>query len=349
MNSRTETDTSAHEGESALFGAFGLDWMPATAISPGNSGTNELLSSEDGDTVMPDQSVRPTAGLEMPKAEEFFPPPSPNPLSGVIHPGALLLEEERFCANTQALQASQRENEDLRRQLAAWTNRYGAVRREVDAVRTTAGYELAQRDQRIQELEHALQSPHNQNASPSWEDGQASLRAALGSEDFTLTLDTLKFLVHQPDEAQRVCEALGKIPGRERDVLLHHMQHFYGGYSSDAWATWYGYLWRILRWIGAYAAGPGPELPVEAAADQIAALGARRVNNRVISFEDWNMQTRTAINRNKVSTTANVRLQGLERFLVAWVRSGQSVNVGNREVDRMEQLVQGCSVQVYLM
>eukprot|EP00983_Pelagomonas_calceolata_P083189 1156108-Pelagomonas_calceolata.AAC.3 len=42
-----------------------------------------------------------------------------------------------------------------------------------------------------------------------------------------------------------VCQALGKIPGRERDVLLHHMQYFYGTspnvnrqYSPKDWGTW---------------------------------------------------------------------------------------------------------------
>eukprot|EP00983_Pelagomonas_calceolata_P083188 1156108-Pelagomonas_calceolata.AAC.2 len=114
----------------------------------------------------------------------------------------------------------------------------------------------------------------------------------------------------------------------------------------------YGYLWRILRWIAAYAdmPGPGPKLSVQAAADEIERLDARYDcdnNNEVIFFEDWNMKMETAQKKNKVSLTAHSRLQEKEFFyLHAWKRSGQSVNYGNRQVDRMEQLVQGCNVQV---
>eukprot|EP00967_Tisochrysis_lutea_P064728 scaffold83943_cov18-Tisochrysis_lutea.AAC.1 len=47
--------------------------------------------------------------------------------------------------------------------------------------------------------------------------------------------------------ALQVCKALGKIPARERDVLTHHMQFFYGPsfakadpnyYTDNTWNTW---------------------------------------------------------------------------------------------------------------
>eukprot|EP00200_Dunaliella_tertiolecta_P007200 CAMPEP_0202379352 /NCGR_PEP_ID=MMETSP1127-20130417/23787_1 /ASSEMBLY_ACC=CAM_ASM_000462 /TAXON_ID=3047 /ORGANISM="Dunaliella tertiolecta, Strain CCMP1320" /LENGTH=396 /DNA_ID=CAMNT_0048977845 /DNA_START=16 /DNA_END=1206 /DNA_ORIENTATION=- len=211
--------------------------------------------------------------------------------------------------------------------------------------------QILARDARIQELQNMPQVQQNQNGTPSWQDAQTSLRVALGNGNngFMLTANTLKHLVRQPVQALQVCKALGKIPARERDVLTHHMQFFYGPsfakadpnyYTDNTWNTWYGYLWRLLRWIGAYAARTGST--VDDAAHQIQHLAARYDNNEVISFENWNRKE--VYSRREQELKASSRLHG--DFLEAWNVAGQSVNVGYRQLDRIEQFVQGCNVQV---
>jgi len=238
--------------------------------------------------------------------------------------------EERGAVSSQALLDSQEQIRGLQEQLA----KNASQRLAYDAVIQSLRQELDQRNQTQQ----------NQDVAPTWQHAQASLRAALGDNDFTLTADTLKFLVDRPIQALQVCKALGKIPAREKDMLTHHMRFFYGsypnGYSENTWNTWYGYMWRLLRWIGAYAAGT--MLPVDTAAHHIEQLEARYINGENISFENWN--------RKKVGTPreealkASNRLQG--NFLIAWNVSGQRVDDGYRQLDRIEQLVQGCDVQV---
>eukprot|EP00983_Pelagomonas_calceolata_P074248 1152475-Pelagomonas_calceolata.AAC.4 len=43
-------------------------------------------------------------------------------------------------------------------------------------------------------------------------------------------------------QAVHVCRALARMPSREKDVLLHHMEFVYGPstglYTSNTWNTW---------------------------------------------------------------------------------------------------------------
>eukprot|EP00967_Tisochrysis_lutea_P040812 scaffold49043_cov22-Tisochrysis_lutea.AAC.1 len=66
----------------------------------------------------------------------------------------------------------------------------------------------------------------------------------------------------------------------------------------------YGYMWRLLRWIGAYAAGT--MLPVDTAAHHIEQLEARYINGENISFENWN--------RKKVGTPREEALKASNRL-----------------------------------
>mmetsp|Transcript_16496 Transcript_16496/g.45230 ORF Transcript_16496/g.45230 Transcript_16496/m.45230 type:complete len:355 (-) Transcript_16496:644-1708(-) len=247
--------------------------------------------------------------------------------------------EEGWPLNRQAFQRCQEEIEQLHRNYGGLKSRYDKLR---DALsETDKGYQALQVVVLEQELRISQLSQQNNlsdpNRTPSWQQAQATLRIFLEDNDFTLSRDTLQVLVNQPIQAVHVCRALARMPSREKDVLLHHMEFVYGPstglYTSNTWNTWYKNMWRILRWVAAFAALS--QITVEAAAQQIDALQARRNNNGgIIHFDAWRPQ-------------ASARLAGL--FLIAWDDSGASVNAGvpPRMVDRMEQLAQGCDVQVY--
>jgi len=149
---------------------------------------------------------------------------------------------------------------------------------------------------------------------------------------------SLSFFVPQ---ALRFATALGRMPSREKDLFLLHSQ-YHGlpqGDTPNNWNNWYNCVWRMLRWVAAYAARRG--CSVDEAADTIEGLPERRNGTDIIHFDIW----RT--NNIKDPRGACQRLQGNATLLKAWVDSGASVNDGPRRVDKMMLLALGCDVMVY--